>query len=98
MPKMGHFGTAVPLLLLLTVLRCCVPQKPNTDNRRHDVYIAGFFPFGRGVENSDTGTVSSSNSKSYNHEVQNELTMVFPVKVSLMKLKNCTPDFAGLVF
>ncbi|XP_019875177.2 gamma-aminobutyric acid type B receptor subunit 2 isoform X2 [Aethina tumida] len=55
MPKMGHFGTAVPLLLLLTVLRCCVPQKPNTDNRRHDVYIAGFFPFGRGVENSDTG-------------------------------------------
>ncbi|KAJ8917294.1 hypothetical protein NQ315_002312 [Exocentrus adspersus] len=30
-------------------------QKPNTDNRRHDVYIAGFFPFGKGVENSDTG-------------------------------------------
>lgn len=32
-------------------------QKPNTDsNRRHDVYIAGFFPYGRGVENSETGT------------------------------------------
>lgn len=31
-------------------------QKPNTEsNRRHDVYIAGFFPFGKGVENSDTG-------------------------------------------
>lgn len=31
------------------------PQKPNTDARRHDVYIAGFFPYGKGVENSDTG-------------------------------------------
>lgn len=34
----------------------CGAQKPNSEtNRRHDVYIAGFFPFGRGVENSDTG-------------------------------------------
>ncbi|CAH2098992.1 unnamed protein product [Euphydryas editha] len=35
-----------------------VPQKPNLDailNRRTDVYIAGFFPFGKGVENSNTG-------------------------------------------
>ncbi|KAL3272277.1 hypothetical protein HHI36_022757 [Cryptolaemus montrouzieri] len=32
-----------------------VLQKPNTDNRRHDVYIAGFFPFGKGAENADTG-------------------------------------------
>ncbi|XP_075987240.1 gamma-aminobutyric acid type B receptor subunit 2 isoform X2 [Anticarsia gemmatalis] len=34
------------------------PQKPNLDailNRRTDVYIAGFFPFGKGVENSNTG-------------------------------------------
>lgn len=31
------------------------PQRPNLDNRRHDVYVAGFFPFGKGVENSDTG-------------------------------------------
>ncbi|XP_063370151.1 gamma-aminobutyric acid type B receptor subunit 2 [Cydia amplana] len=33
-------------------------QKPNLDailNRRTDVYIAGFFPFGKGVENSHTG-------------------------------------------
>ncbi|XP_045467345.1 gamma-aminobutyric acid type B receptor subunit 2 [Harmonia axyridis] len=33
----------------------CSFQKPNTDNRRHDVYIAGFFPYGKGVENADTG-------------------------------------------
>lgn len=27
------------------------------DNKRHDVYVAGFFPYGRGVENSDTGKI-----------------------------------------
>lgn len=48
-------GLAV-LLLLTTLVGPCSPQKPNTDgNRRHDVYIAGFFPYGRGVENSETG-------------------------------------------
>ncbi|KPI95245.1 Gamma-aminobutyric acid type B receptor subunit 2 [Papilio xuthus] len=46
------------LLLLLVGLSMGVPQKPNLDailNRRTDVYIAGFFPFGKGVENSNTG-------------------------------------------
>ncbi|GJQ78108.1 GABA-B-R2 [Trypoxylus dichotomus] len=43
------------ILLLLVVSRCSYFQKPNTDNKRHDVYIAGFFPFGKGVENADTG-------------------------------------------
>ncbi|CAH1118642.1 unnamed protein product [Phaedon cochleariae] len=43
------------IVLLWIFLRCCDFQKPNVDNRRHDVYIAGFFPYGRGVENSDTG-------------------------------------------
>lgn len=43
------------VFVFLVLLRCALPQKPNVDNRRHDVYIAGFFPFGRGVENSDTG-------------------------------------------
>ncbi|XP_021203983.1 gamma-aminobutyric acid type B receptor subunit 2 isoform X1 [Bombyx mori] len=48
------------LLILLVVVAVCrgVPQKPNLDailNRRTDVYIAGFFPFGKGVENSNTG-------------------------------------------
>ncbi|XP_013148746.1 PREDICTED: gamma-aminobutyric acid type B receptor subunit 2 [Papilio polytes] len=46
------------LLLLLVGLSAGVPQKPNLDailNRRTDVYIAGFFPFGKGVENSNTG-------------------------------------------
>uniref|UniRef100_A0A6P7FDM5 Gamma-aminobutyric acid type B receptor subunit 2 isoform X1 n=1 Tax=Diabrotica virgifera virgifera TaxID=50390 RepID=A0A6P7FDM5_DIAVI len=43
------------VLLLLIFLKCCNFQKPNMDNKRHDVYVAGFFPYGRGVENSDTG-------------------------------------------
>ncbi|XP_048486875.1 gamma-aminobutyric acid type B receptor subunit 2 isoform X1 [Plutella xylostella] len=45
------------LLALVSAVRA-VPQKPNLDailNRRTDVYIAGFFPFGKGVENSNTG-------------------------------------------
>ncbi|XP_026733435.1 gamma-aminobutyric acid type B receptor subunit 2 [Trichoplusia ni] len=48
-------------LLLILALVCIsqgFPQKPNLDailNRRTDVYIAGFFPFGKGVENSNTG-------------------------------------------
>lgn len=43
------------LFMLLILLKCCKLQKPNMDNKRHDVYIAGFFPFGKGIENSDTG-------------------------------------------
>ncbi|XP_018573120.1 gamma-aminobutyric acid type B receptor subunit 2 [Anoplophora glabripennis] len=43
------------IFLFLVLLQCAHLQKPNVDNRRHDVYIAGFFPFGKGVENSDTG-------------------------------------------
>ncbi|XP_041983623.1 gamma-aminobutyric acid type B receptor subunit 2 isoform X2 [Aricia agestis] len=45
-------------LLLLAGAALAMPQKPNLDailNRRTDVYIAGFFPFGKGVENSNTG-------------------------------------------
>ncbi|CAH0731454.1 unnamed protein product, partial [Brenthis ino] len=48
--------TMIILLSLSVVMG--VPQKPNLDailNRRTDVYIAGFFPFGKGVENSNTG-------------------------------------------
>lgn len=49
----------LPLLVLaLAGLGAGTPQKPNLDailNRRTDVYIAGFFPFGKGVENSNTG-------------------------------------------
>ncbi|XP_022836393.1 gamma-aminobutyric acid type B receptor subunit 2-like isoform X2 [Spodoptera litura] len=46
------------LILVLVTLSQGFPQKPNLDailNRRTDVYIAGFFPFGKGVENSNTG-------------------------------------------
>ncbi|KAJ8953710.1 hypothetical protein NQ314_007320 [Rhamnusium bicolor] len=46
---------SIKVLVLLFFFKCCKLQKPNMDNRRHDVYIAGFFPFGKGVENSDTG-------------------------------------------
>lgn len=47
------------VLFLLFSLELCFLQKPNTDsNRRHDVYIAGFFPYGRGVENSETGLIA----------------------------------------
>lgn len=43
------------MLLFLIILRSCKLQKTSGDNKRHDVYIAGFFPFGKGVENSETG-------------------------------------------
>ncbi|KAL4706640.1 hypothetical protein ACJJTC_005025 [Scirpophaga incertulas] len=54
---------ATKMQLFLLLLACfgfvvSSPQKPNLDailNRRTDVYIAGFFPFGKGVENSNTG-------------------------------------------
>ncbi|XP_030763636.1 gamma-aminobutyric acid type B receptor subunit 2 isoform X2 [Sitophilus oryzae] len=42
------------LFLICFTIKCCVLQKPYTDSRRHDVYIAGFFPFGKGVEQSET--------------------------------------------
>ncbi|KAK5637996.1 hypothetical protein RI129_012291 [Pyrocoelia pectoralis] len=42
------------LIILSSFLTTCQPQKPNVDSRRHDVYIAGFFPFGKGVENANT--------------------------------------------
>ncbi|XP_038219315.1 gamma-aminobutyric acid type B receptor subunit 2 isoform X1 [Zerene cesonia] len=47
------------LLIICSILGFThgLPQKPNLDailNRRTDVYIAGFFPFGKGVENSNT--------------------------------------------
>ncbi|XP_053619269.1 gamma-aminobutyric acid type B receptor subunit 2 isoform X2 [Plodia interpunctella] len=47
----------LPILLLCLATSQALPQKPNLDailNRRTDVYIAGFFPFGKGVENSNT--------------------------------------------
>lgn len=47
----------VSLYLILLFLRCFGLQKSG-ENKRHDVYIAGFFPFGKGVENSDTGKIS----------------------------------------
>lgn len=46
------------VLLTCAAVALAHPQKPNLDailNRRTDVYIAGFFPFGKGVENSNTG-------------------------------------------
>lgn len=43
------------VFMFLILLRCCKLQKTGGDNKRHDVYIAGFFPFGKGVENSETG-------------------------------------------
>ncbi|CAH1111941.1 unnamed protein product [Psylliodes chrysocephalus] len=50
-----HRLAVLTIVLLLMFLKCCKFQKPNMDNKRHDVYVAGFFPYGRGVENSDTG-------------------------------------------
>ncbi|XP_052753586.1 LOW QUALITY PROTEIN: gamma-aminobutyric acid type B receptor subunit 2 [Galleria mellonella] len=53
-------GESTMLVMFLALLSFSqgLPQKPNLDailNRRTDVYIAGFFPFGKGVENSNTG-------------------------------------------
>ncbi|KAK9753072.1 hypothetical protein QE152_g3613 [Popillia japonica] len=50
-----HLRLSLKIFILLVLSRCSFFQKPNTDNKRHDVYIAGFFPFGKGVENADTG-------------------------------------------
>lgn len=44
------------LIVLSLFISTCQLQKPTVEGRRHDVYIAGFFPFGRGVENSNTGS------------------------------------------
>ncbi|XP_076255856.1 gamma-aminobutyric acid type B receptor subunit 2 isoform X1 [Rhynchophorus ferrugineus] len=44
----------VLMFLVIFNFEFCLLQKPNVDARRHDVYIAGFFPFGKGVENSET--------------------------------------------
>lgn len=33
--------------------------------KRSDVYIAGFFPYGDGVENSDTGNGNSKHLRNY---------------------------------
>ncbi|XP_034836695.1 gamma-aminobutyric acid type B receptor subunit 2 isoform X2 [Maniola hyperantus] len=55
---MGALQRHILIALLSLHLVTAVPQKPNLDailNRRTDVYIAGFFPFGKGVENSNTG-------------------------------------------
>ncbi|XP_045779674.1 gamma-aminobutyric acid type B receptor subunit 2 isoform X2 [Maniola jurtina] len=56
--NMGGLQRQILIALLCLNLVTGVPQKPNLDailNRRTDVYIAGFFPFGKGVENSNTG-------------------------------------------
>lgn len=43
------------LLLVLTLLSGAGSQRPTGLNKRHDVYIAGFFPFGRHVPESSVG-------------------------------------------
>lgn len=53
--KMFSRKCAVVIFTLVVNFQLCITQKPNVDARRHDVYIAGFFPYGKGVENSDTG-------------------------------------------
>ncbi|XP_050671814.1 gamma-aminobutyric acid type B receptor subunit 2 [Leptidea sinapis] len=55
--KVKEFRMLVLTLWSVLAAALCSPQKPNLDailNRRTDVYIAGFFPFGKGVENSNT--------------------------------------------
>lgn len=53
---------AVVIITLVANFQLCIMQKPNVDARRHDVYIAGFFPFQKGVENSETGEFYHSNN------------------------------------
>lgn len=43
------------LLLVFTLLSGAGSQRPTGLNKRHDVYIAGFFPFGRHVPESSVG-------------------------------------------
>lgn len=63
------------LLVLMFSVEWCLLQKPNTDsNRRHDVYIAGFFPYGRGVENSETGCTKEK-------KIKIEIFFIFDFKV-----------------
>lgn len=41
------------ILYLIGVSKC----HRSSSSHRSDVYIAGFFPYGLGVENADTGTL-----------------------------------------
>lgn len=50
-----YYLLIIEIIVLSSLLTTCKLQKPNVDSRRHDVYIAGFFPFGKGVENANTG-------------------------------------------
>lgn len=50
---MAHFGLFVLFLCLLSMVSA---QRPSSSHRS-DVYIAGFFPYGDGVENAATGSV-----------------------------------------
>lgn len=43
-------------LLLIFCMVCMISAQRPSSSHRSDVYIAGFFPYGDGVENAATGT------------------------------------------
>lgn len=47
--------THVSLFLILCMVFIISAQRPSASHRS-DVYIAGFFPYGDGVENAATGS------------------------------------------
>ena len=47
-------GKYIEIFLLNIFILMVLSQRPSSSHRS-DVYIAGFFPYGDGVENSDTG-------------------------------------------
>lgn len=49
----------LPIYLLLVVILGAVSGQRPSSNYRSDVYIAGFFPYGDGVENAATGKSST---------------------------------------
>lgn len=54
----GRMLVVFALCLVLAGNSPCSGQKPNMEsilNKRHDVYIAGFFPYGRGIDQSSLG-------------------------------------------
>jgi hypothetical protein len=55
MKNLFAFGRQLISVLALLLLGSAQAQRPSS-GQRLDVYIAGFFPYANGAENSDTGT------------------------------------------
>lgn len=87
------------IFLFLILLRSCRLQKTGGDSKRHDVYIAGFFPFGKGVENSETGKnsifcTSNVDKDFFNSWVNNDIAKNSILTLNHLKTK--IPEYKNM--